>query len=54
MGASGFLGCYMIDVCSGNPKTSLILWLAADTVTVRIYGVEVVGERGMTEVKGAG
>lgn len=53
MGAGGFLGCYVIDVRSGDPKTSLIFGLAADTVTVRIYGVEVVGERGMTEVKSA-
>ncbi len=54
MSTSGLLGRYVMDVCSGDAETSPILWSTADANTVCIYSVEIVGERGMTEVKGTG
>lgn len=54
MCAGGLFGCYVVDVGSGDPEAALVFWLAADTGAVRIYASEVVGERGVAEVEGAG
>lgn len=50
MGTGSFLGSHMVDIGSCDAKTALVVGLAADARAVFVYGVKVVGERGVTQV----
>ena len=54
MSTCRLLGSDMVDISTRYAEAALLFWPAAWTCAVCFYGGEVVGERGVAEIQGAG